>query len=66
LERKVKRRQFILQENYSCKHYTFVVSGCFKMYGVDDNGGEHIIQFAAQNSSVTKTNYERTAFVIRF
>jgi len=49
VERKVKRRQFILQENESCKHYTFVVSGCFKMYGVDYNGGEHIIQFAAEN-----------------
>jgi CRP-like cAMP-binding protein len=48
-ERKIKRRQFILQENDACKHYTFVVSGCFKMYGVDDNGGEHIIQFAAEN-----------------
>jgi len=48
-ERKIKRRQFILQENDACKHYTFVVSGCFKMYGVDDNGTEHNIQFAAEN-----------------
>jgi len=53
IERKVKRRQFILQENDSCKHYTFVVSGCFKMYGVDENGGEHIIQFAAENEWIT-------------
>jgi len=49
VERKVKRRQFILLENEFCKHYTFVVSGCFKMYKVDDNEGEHIIQFAAEN-----------------
>uniref|UniRef100_UPI002930278C Crp/Fnr family transcriptional regulator n=1 Tax=Pedobacter miscanthi TaxID=2259170 RepID=UPI002930278C len=49
IERKIKRRQFILQENDICKHYTFVVSGCFKMYGVDDNGTEHNIQFAAEN-----------------
>lgn len=49
VERKVKRRQFILQENDACKHYSFVVSGCFKMYGIDYNGGEHIIQFAAEN-----------------
>jgi len=49
IERKVKRRQFILLENEFCRHYTFVVSGCFKMYKVHDNAGEHIIQFAAEN-----------------
>jgi len=48
-ERKIKRRQFILQENDVCRHYNFVVSGCFKMYGVDKNGGEHNLQFAAEN-----------------
>lgn len=49
IERKVKRRQFILHENEFCRNYNFVVSGCFKMYKVDDNAGEHIIQFAAEN-----------------
>ena len=48
-ERKIKRRQFILQENDVCRHYNFVVSGCFKMYGVDKNGAEHNLQFAAEN-----------------
>lgn len=52
VERKIKRRQFILQENDICKHYTFVLSGCFKMYGVDDSGAEHNIQFAAENEWV--------------
>ncbi|UTA67364.1 Crp/Fnr family transcriptional regulator [Emticicia sp. 21SJ11W-3] len=47
--RKVKRKQMILQEGFVCKHYTFVVSGCFKMYGVDDKGYEHNIQFAAES-----------------
>ncbi|SEN91659.1 cAMP-binding domain of CRP or a regulatory subunit of cAMP-dependent protein kinases [Chitinophaga rupis] len=49
IEKRVKRRQFILQENDVCKYYSFVVSGCFKMYRVDDNGAEHNIQFAAEN-----------------
>ena len=48
-ERKIKRRQFILQENEVCRHYTFVVAGCFKMYGIDKNGAEHNIQFAPEN-----------------
>lgn len=48
-EKKIKRRQFILQENDVCRHYTFVVSGLLKMYAVDDSGTEHNIQFAAEN-----------------
>lgn len=48
-ERNVKRRQFILQEGDVCKHNTFVVEGCFKMYLVDPNGKEHNLQFAIEN-----------------
>jgi CRP-like cAMP-binding protein len=48
-ERKVKKRQFILQEGDVCKLNTFVVEGCFKMYMVDENGKEHNLQFAIEN-----------------
>lgn len=48
-ERSVKRRQFILQEGDVCRHNTFVVEGCFKMYLVDPNGKEHNLQFAIEN-----------------
>ncbi|VAV85760.1 cAMP-binding proteins - catabolite gene activator and regulatory subunit of cAMP-dependent protein kinases [hydrothermal vent metagenome] len=48
-ERKVKRRQFILQEGDVCKHISFVVSGCFKMYKVDTKGTEHNLQFSIEN-----------------
>ena len=51
--RKIKRRQTILQEGMVCKHYAFVVKGCFRMYGMDENGGEHNIQFAAENDWIT-------------
>lgn len=47
--RKIKRRQMILQEGFACRHYCFVVDGCFRMYGVDEKGAEHNIQFAAEN-----------------
>jgi len=49
IERKIKRRQFILQEGDVCKHYTFVVNGCFKMYKIDAKGIEHNLQFAIEN-----------------
>lgn len=48
-QRNIKRRQMILQEGFVCRHYTFVVKGCFKMYAVDERGIEHNIQFAAEN-----------------
>lgn len=48
-ERRVKRRQFILQAGDVCKHNSFVVEGCFKMYLVDPNGKEHNLQFAIEN-----------------
>ena len=48
-ERKIKRRQFLLQEGDVCKYFTYVQSGCFKMYGVDENGVEHNIVFAAED-----------------
>jgi len=52
-ERKVKRRHFILQHGDVCRYFTFVVSGCLKMYAVDKNGKEHNIQFAAENDWAT-------------
>lgn len=49
VEKNIKRRQFILQENDVCRHYTFVASGLLKMYAVDKNGTDHNIQFASEN-----------------
>lgn len=49
VERKVKRRQFILQAGDVCKHNTFVVEGCLKMYRVDAQAKEHNLQFAIEN-----------------
>lgn len=48
-ERRVKRRQFILQEGDVCKLNTFVIEGCFRMFMVDENGKEHNLQFAIEN-----------------
>ena len=53
IERKIKSRQFILQEGDRCKHYNFIVSGCFKMYNVDNAGKEHNLQFGAENAWIT-------------
>lgn len=49
VQRQIKRKQFILQEGDICKYFTYVVEGCFKMYGVDDSGAEHNLSFAVEN-----------------
>ncbi len=53
VERKVKRKQYILQEGDICKYFTYVVEGCFKMYGVDNSGAEHNLVFAAEDDWIS-------------
>ena len=54
--RKIKRRQFILTEGDVCKHITFVVEGCLKMYMVDENAKEHNLAFAIENGWIGDQN----------
>jgi CRP/FNR family transcriptional regulator, anaerobic regulatory protein len=51
--RKIKRKQYILQEGDVCKSFTYVVEGCFKMYGIDNSGTEHNLIFAAEDDWIT-------------
>jgi CRP-like cAMP-binding protein len=52
-QRNIKRRGFVLQQGDVCRHFTFIVSGCFKLYAVDKGGKEHNLQFAAENDWIT-------------
>jgi len=52
-ERRIKRRQFILQEGDVCKHYTFVSDGCLKLYKIDQNGKERNLQFAIEDEWIS-------------
>ena len=47
--RKVRKRQFLLQEGDVCRHLAFVTGGCLRSYTVDGRGEEHIIQFAIRD-----------------
>jgi CRP/FNR family transcriptional regulator, anaerobic regulatory protein len=53
VQRQIKRKQYILQEGDICKYFTYVVEGCFKMYGVDNSGAEHNLTFAAEDDWIT-------------
>jgi len=47
--RSYKRKGLLLQEGDVCQFYTFVISGCFKLYAVDASENEHNLQFAVEN-----------------
>lgn len=48
VERKIKKRQFLLHEGEICKNSAFVTNGCLRSYSIDKNGFEHILQFAPE------------------
>lgn len=55
-ERKIKRRGFVLQQGDVCRHFTFIVEGCLKMYAIDQSGKEHNLQFVAESDWITDLN----------
>jgi len=49
LEKKIKKHEFLLKEGEFSKHFYFTVSGCLRLYTIDNKGKEHIMQFAPEN-----------------
>ncbi len=47
--KKIRKRQYYLQEGDICKNVAFVTKGCLRSYNVDQNGHEYIIQFAIED-----------------
>jgi CRP-like cAMP-binding protein len=52
-QRNIRRKGYLLQEGDVCRHYYFIVSGCFKMFAVDPSGKEHNLQFSAENDWIS-------------
>ncbi len=53
IERKLKRRQFLLHEGQANHYLSFVLKGCLRAYSVDKNGFQHILQFAPDDWWIT-------------
>jgi len=49
IEKKVRKRQYLLQEGAVCHCNCFIVKGCLRMYTVGNDGIEHILRFAVEN-----------------
>ncbi|OBW42658.1 MULTISPECIES: Crp/Fnr family transcriptional regulator [Chryseobacterium] len=47
--KKVGKHEMLLQEGQVCRNTFFVEKGLLRMYSIDKNGKEHVIQFAPEN-----------------
>jgi CRP-like cAMP-binding protein len=55
-EVKVKKRQFIVQPNFTNKYRAFVIKGAFRAYAITNDGQDHTLQFAIENWWVSDFN----------
>lgn len=51
--KKVKKRQFIIQPDFVCAHRSYVVSGAFRVFHLDDHGKEHTVSIGVEDWFVT-------------
>ena len=49
IPKKLRKRQYFLQEGNVCKYGGFIVKGAMRQYSVDDKGAEHIVQLYIEN-----------------
>jgi len=47
--KKVRKNQYLISEGDEVKYEYLVVKGIFKVYYIDEDGKEHIVQFAQEN-----------------
>jgi CRP-like cAMP-binding protein len=43
--KKVRKKQFIVQPDFVCKHRTYIVKGALRSYMIDVNGQDHTVAF---------------------
>jgi CRP-like cAMP-binding protein len=48
IPKKVRKRQYILNAGDVCHYITFVEKGLLRSFTVDDDGREHVVQFASE------------------
>ena len=48
IEKKIRKRQYLLQQGDVCHYNCFIVKGCMRYYRVGEDGTEHIIRFGVE------------------
>ena len=51
--KKLRKRQYLLQEGDVCRSIAFVEKGALREYSVDENGNEQILQFATEGWTIS-------------
>lgn len=49
VEKKIRKRQYLLQEGNICHYNCFIAKGCLRMYRIGKDGSEHILKFGIEN-----------------
>jgi CRP-like cAMP-binding protein len=49
VEKRLRKKQYLLQEGEVCRQNCFIVNGCLRMYRIADDGAEHMLRFAIEN-----------------
>ena len=44
--KKLRKKQYLLQEGDPCRSVAFVEKGMLRLYAIDEKGSEHVVQFA--------------------
>jgi CRP-like cAMP-binding protein len=48
IPKKIRKRQYVLNAGDVCQYITFVEKGLLRSFTVDDDGNEHVVQFAIE------------------
>src|SRR5215212_1023595 len=49
LPKRIRKKQYLLQQGEVCKYAAFIVKGAMRQYSVDDKGTEHIVRLSIEN-----------------
>ena len=49
IPKKIRKKQYFLQEGQVCKYSAFIIKGAMRQYSVDDKGAEHIVRLLVEN-----------------
>ncbi|WP_244228364.1 Crp/Fnr family transcriptional regulator [Mucilaginibacter kameinonensis] len=51
--KKLRKRQYFLQEGDFCKHIGFIIKGSTRMFSINERGQESIVAFGLENNWIT-------------
>lgn len=49
VSKRIRKKQYFLQEGEVCKHVAFILKGALKQFSVDDKGAEHVFELCIEN-----------------